>query len=82
MVVLVLVVIQILEQMWVYKSQWNICNFLKDGSVDSNSYALASSLGNYLPLSGGIVYGRLYLGNSSNNGYLDMVTNGSPTGTN
>lgn len=33
--------------------------FLKaDGSVDSNSYALASSLGNYLPLSGGTLTGK------------------------
>lgn len=37
--------------------------FLKaDGSVDSNSYALASSLSNYLPLSGGSLTGNLDLG--------------------
>ena len=34
--------------------------FLKaDGSVDANSYALASSLGNYLPLTGGTLTGGL-----------------------
>lgn len=34
--------------------------FLKaDGTVDSNSYALNSSLGNYLPLSGGTLTGQL-----------------------
>ena len=36
------------------KSGGTSSQFLKaDGSIDSNSYALASSLGNYLPLAGG-----------------------------
>ena len=40
--------------------------FLKaDGSVDSNSYALASSLSNYLPLSGGTLTGNLDLGGNT-----------------
>ena len=39
-----------------------------------------NSLSAYLPLSGGNVYGRLYLGNSSNNGYLDLRTNGTSVG--
>ena len=40
--------------------------FLKaDGSVDSNSYALASSLNNYLPLSGGTLTGNLDLGGNT-----------------
>jgi len=38
--------------------------FLKaDGSVDSNSYALNSSLGNYLPRSGGTLTGGISLSN-------------------
>jgi len=44
--------------------------FLKaDGSVDSNSYALASSLGNYLPLAGGTMSGILY-GNGAGQFYI------------
>ena len=38
------------------KSGGKSSQFLKaDGSVDSNSYALASTLGNYLPLTGGTI---------------------------
>jgi len=45
--------------------------FLKgDGSVDSNSYATASSLGNYLPLSGGTLTGNLNV-----NGKIDSTGN-------
>ena len=35
---------------------------------------LASSLGNYLPLSGGVVYGLTTFGNSSNNGNVYIQT--------
>jgi len=44
--------------------------FLKaDGSVDSNSYALSSALGNYLPLAGGTMGGVLY-GNGGGQFYI------------
>lgn len=44
--------------------------FLKaDGSVDSNTYATTSALGNYLPLTGGTMSGVLY-GNGSGNFYI------------
>jgi hypothetical protein len=40
--------------------------FLKaNGSIDSNSYALSSALGNYLPLTGGTLSGTLEVSNSS-----------------
>ena len=42
------------------KSDGTSSQFLKaDGSVDSNTYALSSSLSNYLPLSGGTMKGGI-----------------------
>lgn len=44
------------------KTNGTSAQFLKaDGSVDSNSYALASSLTSYLPLTGGVLTGAVYM---------------------
>lgn len=54
--------------------------FLKaDGSVDSNTYATTTSLGNYLPLTAGISYpltGQLYIA-ESNGDSLQLISSGS-----
>jgi hypothetical protein len=52
------------------KTSGTSSQFLKaDGSVDSNSYALTSALGNYLPLAGGTMTGVLY-GNGAGQFYI------------
>lgn len=51
------------------KSGGTSSQFLKaDGSVDSNSYALSSALGNYLPLSGGTMTDAIIFGGNKSNG--------------
>ena len=48
--------------------------FLKaDGSVDSNTYALSSSLSSYLPLSGGTLSGILTIAPPASSGYQDAL---------
>ena len=51
------------------KSGGTSSQFLKaDGSVDSNTYATTSSLGSYLPLSGGTLTGSLAISSTINSG--------------
>lgn len=64
------------------KSGGTSSQFLKaDGSVDSNTYATTSSLGSYLPLTGGTLSGELTISTtSSNGGYLKLNNSSGYTG--
>jgi predicted heme/steroid binding protein len=53
------------------KNNGTSSQFLKaDGSVDSNTYATTTQLGNYLPLTGGTLTGRLTINLSNNYGVV------------